>query len=660
MPILLRMLSLLALLSVQPLAAEAAWGPLPPDTWRIQAGDPQAPGGAVVLEERLAFNRSNLEWHYRVRIVSKEGMRAASFPAFPVGLLALEGRTIRPDGTVTPFASAKDCRQEPTKPTPYQPIQTLLVPPGVTSDCVVEVYARTETLWFQNNQWMRPLTRPWPIRTFVFSIHSYVDQSWSLQDVGRHRPEISETWTTRTFTFRNLPAEDEGPYVLAPTLDRPTLIFSFNDRLRTPPDGNPDTFWTQVASMLNLFQVKRAVRGDAYKAFSEALRKELPASPQEAARTLLIRAHTRLVNIHERTWETRQRGKDAESSIPSTRPYMAIDIGMLSPRYRVPDLGKMVREGGASAYDWQWLAWNLLADAGLKPRLLGVSNRNAWIFRYSFFNINQITRYLIGIEEPGRETLWLDPTRPLLAPGVIPAPYQGTPGILADLPEEMARPFEVPVQPATANTQTFTYTMAFAEGRQTFDLSAAFLGQEAYLLRFAAKDAAPQGRDQALKDLFAARLKDWTLTGAQVRHHGDVAQPYGWSIQGARPWEAAGALRVHPFPGLASPLEIPDAWPPRRTARIVLPYLQTHRATCRLAIPKGYHVPPQAALEARNAFGSVSWQLKPSSRPEEAEVDLVITTDTLVAPAEDLEAFKAYLGWIQDALARVVTVERDA
>lgn len=247
-----------------------------------------------------------------------------------------------------------------------------------------------------------------------------------------------------------------------------------------------------------------------------------------------------------------------------------------------------------------------------------------------------------------------------MAPGVIPAPYQGTPGLLADLPEEMARPFEVPVQPATTNTQTFAYTMAVAEGRQTFTLSAAFLGQEAYRLRYAVKDADPQGRDRALKDLFAERLKDWTLTGARVQNHGDVAQPYAWSIQGVRPWEEAGSLRLQPFPGLTPPLELPASWPPRRTARIVLPYLQTHRASCRLTVPQGYHVPPQAALEARNAFGNVSWQVKPSSRPEEVEVDLVITTDTLVAPAEDLEAFKEYLGWIQDALGRAVTVERNA
>jgi len=637
---------LAALLLALPLAAKIPLSPLPADAWSIKAGDPRAPKGAVVLEERLTFGPSSLEWAYRVRIVSEEGQRAAHFPAFGEGAQDLEGRTIRPDGTVIPFDSVKDLKTETLKVGYSKRTFTNLIPPGVTSDCIVEIRHKSSSIWLARRQWYRALVRPWPTRQFVLTMEHAFPWRWALQNVGQYRPEVTDSRVERIFTFRDLPPQEEGPFLLESALDRPTLVVFLNDRLTIGNQPSPDEFWQRAVQEYFTPYASRLSLGSRYKDFSKELRSGLSASPQEAAKTLMLRAHARLANFSRLTWEEKQQRRQA---------------GLEEPLFRnASDLSLALKYGGADDWGWTWLAWQLFTDAGLKPRLLGVCDREEWIFRYSFLNPYQIGHYLLGIEEPGKQILWIDPARGLLAPGAVYAEYQGTPGMLADVPEKMARPMDVPVEPREANARTFTYQVGFQEDRQTFTLAAAFRGNPAYTLREEARTLDPESRDKELLDRFKAPLKDWILSGAKAENLADPAQPFRWSLTGSRAWEEERRLRIDPFPGLPSPLDTPSAWPAQRSARIVLPFLQTHRATSRIQAPKGYRIVPQAPFQQDNLFGSVRWKLTPTPAGDAADVELVITVDELVAGPEAVQDLRAYLGWIQEALRHPVTAEKGA
>lgn len=629
-----------------PLAAKSPLGPLPADAWSIKAGDPRAPKGALVLEERLHLGTSEMEWSYRVRIVSEEGQRAVSFAAFSDGTKELTGRTIRPDGTEILFDSARDFKKETLKVGSSKRKYTNMVPPGVTSDCIVEVYHRTTDFWLKGRQWQRSLVRPWPVQEFILSFDKRFPARWGLQNMANVRPEVLDRRGDRIFLFRDLAPQEEGPFLLTSALDRPTLVVYPDDRLTGSQVPDPDAFWQRTVQEWYRPYASRLSLGGRYKDFSKAVREGLPASPQEAAKQVMIRAHARLANFERLTWEDKQKRKQEGLGEP-----LQLDAS---------DLSQAVKYGGTDDWGWLWLGWQLLTDAGLKPRLLGVCDREERIFRYSFLNPYQIDHYMLGVEEAGKEILWVDPSRGLLAPGLIYDDYQGTPAMLADLPEKMARPSDTPVQPASANTRTYTYRVAFEGERQAFTLDAAFQGIPAYALREDARDEDPQGREKALQERFQAPLKGWTLAGAKVENLQDVAKPYAWSLKGSREWEEERRLRVEPFPGLPSPLETPSAWPAQRSARIVLPYLQTHRATSHVQAPKGYRIAPQAPFQQTNLFGSVRWKLTPTPTGDAADVELVITTEELVAGPEATGDLRAYLGWIQEALRRAVIAEKGA
>ncbi|HLO66988.1 MAG TPA: hypothetical protein VK188_08225 [Holophaga sp.] len=629
-----------------PLAAKIPLSPLPADAWSIKAGDPRAPKGAVVLEERLHMGTSDMEWTCRIRIVSEEGQRAVAFAAFGEGTRELTGRTIRPDGTEILFDSVKDFKKETLKVGSSKRKFTNMVPPGVTSNCIVEVYHRTSDFWLRGRQWHRSLVRPWPIQEFILSFDTRFPARWGLQNMARVRPEVLDRRGDRIFLFRDLPAQEEGPFLLTSALDRPTLVVYPDDRLTGSQVPDPDAFWLRTIQEWYRPYASRLSLGSRYKEFSRTVREGLPAAPQEAAKALMLRAHAQLANFERLTWEEKQQRKEA---------------GLTEPiKLDASDLSQAVKYGGTDDWGWLWLGWQLLTDAGLKPRLLGVCDREDWIFRYSFLNPYQIEHYLLGIEEPGKDILWVDPSRGLLTPGVIYEDYQGTPAMLADLPEKMARPADTPVQPASSNTRTYAYQVTFQDDRQAFTLDASFQGNPAYIQRDDARDEDPQGREKALLERLQTPLKGWTLAGAKVMNLKDVAKPFQWSLKGSREWEEERRLRIDPFPGLPSPLDTPSAWPAQRSARIVLPFLQTHRATSRIQAPKGYRIVPQAPFQQDNLFGSVRWKLTPTPAGDAADVELVITVDELVAGPEAVQDLRAYLGWIQEALRHPVTAEKGA
>jgi len=103
---------------------------------------------------------------------------------------------------------------------------------------------------------------------------------------------------------------------------------------------------------------------------------------------------------------------------------------------------------------------------------------------------------------------------------------------------------------------------------------------------------------------------------------------------------------------------MPDAWPEQRRARIVLPYRSVFKAACEVKAPKGYRIPRQMGSDQGNLFGRVSWTFVPSDSETEARILLEMNLRSLGAGPENYEAFKAYMGWIQEALNRTVILEK--
>jgi len=139
-------------------------------------------------------------------------------------------------------------------------------------------------------------------------------------------------------------------------------------------------------------------------------------------------------------------------------------------------------------------------------------------------------------------------------------------------------------------------------------------------------------------------------------------KPLRWAVKGNLELEGERRLNVRPFPGMTSPLYLPDVWPERRSEKIVLPYRKIHRAKSTFKVPKGYVVRTATVLDERNLFGTVQW--KQSSKPLGADTEVVVEMEVQVkvlsAGSEDYALFRDYMGWITEAMNRTVLVEKES
>lgn len=648
MPCLSRLLMSGLMLAGSLLGAAPAWSPIPPSAWAVKPGDPAAPKGAVVVQERIRLNSHDLEWWYRVRIVSEAGKSAAELSGFPERPLELVGRTVYPDGKSVEFNSKKDFKVNTVTRGSFQRKSTVVIPPGVTSDCLVEVYYREAVNWADVSHWERRIMRNHPSQRCSIEFSRGFPMAWSLYGTGFHRPESIENGGERSLVFAQLPAGDDSPYLLESVLEQPTLVvFRIDPALQRAADGGPDKYWQEVAELGYRHWYETSLKkGGRYKAFAKEVLAGLPPERQEAARMITARVFSKIQNLDRLSWEEEQQRKQTKADAPS--------------RIDSEDLGDTVKYGATDDAGMTTLLFQLFRDANLYPKLVMVADRDRRLFRYRTMNRHQFTHVLLGVEDLGKPMLLIDPCLKLLPVGMIHPDYQATYGMQVDSASWSAKPFALPTQSPDLNTQTYEYKLRCEEERIRFDLKAAFTGQPAFTRRVDAYREEPKERNRDLKEDFEKRLNTWTIAEARSENVPDPAKPLTWTLSGQKEWEEGRRTELNPFPGMPNPYYLPDVWPEPRKARIVMPFLKVHKATSTVIVPKGYRVRPANPLNETNLFGQVKWKLNTQPTPEgtQATVELEVVGQTMSAPAEDYKPFKDYMGWIAEAMNRVLIVEK--
>jgi hypothetical protein len=95
--------------------------------------------GAVVLENRWVFTGIGIRRVLRIRILSGHGMEAAELDPFLPEAKGIEGRTVQPDGNATLFSSREEFISKTRTWGHPGRTRPILVPPGLTGDCLVEL-----------------------------------------------------------------------------------------------------------------------------------------------------------------------------------------------------------------------------------------------------------------------------------------------------------------------------------------------------------------------------------------------------------------------------------------------------------------------------------------------------------------------------------------
>lgn len=643
-----------ALLSVPVLAAD--WPPIPPDVWAMKEDPAKGLKDAVVLEDRTILKNTYVERIIRVRVLSEAGRKAVELDAFSDACYDFSGRTVYPDGKVLKFDKRQDFKKETTEVGEFSRKRTVVIPPGITGNCVVELRWLESTA--ENYRGRNPLPARLgydalfffggPYLTLLETVEIPNPFAWNYVPIsGRtQKLDIAERSGFRIISARNLPPLEQPPFSLPVSLDRPTLSVFFQPELtaRRQKEGQKE-YWDAVGRLFWKEDFESEIRkGRHYEALRARIFQGIPANePHASACKLLSALEKEIVNVAHLTHEERSNWPKDQKTPPSKQ------------------LGEICEVKASSGWGMVVLFYNLLKDAGFQPKVAFLADRDVRLFRPGSFNPWQATHAVVAVEEQGKGLLYLDPSQRFAAPGLVHPDFQGVQGLLLDPKADWsAQPFTVPIQPAAFNKKHFDYRLEIGEEEDRFKVNASFSGFPELAERRRYDEDEQVERNRKLRERFEKDIKGAAIQKAEVRNAENPATNVSWAVEGQVERESGRQRQVIPFPGLSYPLHIPDSMPKERSLAIVMPYLQTQSAISTFKVPKGYRVNSGLPTLQRNTFGSVNWiaEVKQQGEDTIVVVTLKVSVDTMFAGPTAYEELKTYLGWISETFRRTLILEK--
>jgi len=625
---------------------EATTAPVPPEVWAIREANGAPPCGAVILEERADYTYRTNSFRLRIRIYNEAGKAAANLEPFDHVVKFLEGRTVYPDGRAVAISTVQDFARQTVQRANLKGERAVVIPPGLTSDCVVDLHWEEESTALYGMTFRRPILRPFPSRFLQVSVPRNFWMGSAVLDAKALHLETGDDGPrgAHWFRFRDLPALEEAPYSARGLEGWPQLFCyrpspGVSDQIQDPLE-----YWGKVADYLFRPSFSNLTLGSAYRALLRDLQKDLPADPLQRTQLLLARIEKRIRNDAKLTYE--ERGEARKGDPPRSEA----------------DLNDIALCGHTSALGMHYLAFQVLRDSQVQPVLLFVVDRQQDSFRPSLKTIFQFDGLIMGVKTAdGKGYGWFQVGNRFMPVGIIGGPYQGTRGLLVDPADWSARLHPVPVQPSSLNQLRYAYTLQLEEEVDTFKVRALFSGLPEYDERcdYLRWDPAEQGR--RLKQAFEDRSKLLTVTRAEVLHATDPELNLTWEVAGTRAVEGLRTREVVPFPGLPAPVALPRSWPETRTRPIQMDDCRVLNATCRFRVPRGWKLAAPAGLKEANAWGSVDWTAVATPDPEGTRVDVAFKVDAsrLVGPGKDHLAFRTFLGWVEKGLDMGLTLVKE-
>lgn len=611
----------------------------------------QGISGAVVLEERVHFRPEFLEYVRRVRILSEAGKDSVEYATFPSKTTDIDGRTVYRDGRSVAFNSRKDFQEKQAVSANGEERKRIrLVPPGLSGDCVVEI------------RWKEPVDPDWgplpktygfmhwwrlggPYKTQLSVLEVPIKLYWAqMIQYQSHEPKIDYQGDSKIYTFQNLPAMTKPPYSseFAQDVPRFTLYapLTFLSEYNQKPHQE---YWKAAVEFFYKPYFEKGIRkSSAFARLQAELCSGLPEEPRAKAIELLLRLNTRVKNVQHLT-------KGEEAGVPRKEKLAG-----------TKDLEEAALREYASGVTMRLLYYHLLKSVGIQPRIALVADRDRWQFRYAVHNVFQFTDELIGVGVDPATALWVDPAERFTEPGYVDPDYQGTWALAVDTKDWSVAPFQVPAHVESSSQAQLDYRLNLEDDGDQFSLEARYTG---YLAqnernRYALLDQNEQ--DRLLKERLEGQMKGMSLRETTVVNARNPMQPLVVKVAGTLEQESGRQRVVRPFPGMASPIWIPDVLPDQRKVPIQIPYRRTWEAVSRFRVPKGFKLGEVPMMDLGNAFGRVQWSAapEPSGDPDEVAVKFRVTVSTHTANPGQYDYFKNFLAWVDRAHRQTVTLER--
>lgn len=630
--------------------AAADFAPIPASDWAVRTGTK----GAVILEDRTRWDGRTVFHLYRARIFARNGQDAAEIEDLPQGAYEIAGRTVYPDGHSVVINKRTDFATKAASLGNDAAKATHLVAPGITPDCIFELSWRESAdgpygglpKRFESGLYFHEvLPNPYPTRICSLELPLVMGLPWSLNPGSGPAPKVEENSRTRIITFTDLPALEVPPFALRPTLNLPSItVFWSPENMYRGWRRDPEAFWSHGPELYyKPYYEERIDKGGAFKALAAQLTAGLPKKPAEAAVELLMRLDGAVANV----------------SYPTFAEKAALPKNFWKD-YDVKDLTKAAKTRRTSADGMRLLYYHLLKEAGIKPSILMVCDRQTDFFSWQFTNLWQFSAEFIGVPREEGGFLWLDPSARYLTPGIIRPRYSGVPGLLLDTATWKGAKGFSPELVTPMNAEHFAYSLDLGEDADRLRIEAHFAGYPEYdqRSRFLALDE--PGQTKELKETFEGRLKNLKVESAAVQGATDPKKNLSWTLAGTLEHEDTRVRKIDPFPGMTWPVAVSGTVEDQRTVPIVLNYTDNYTALCTFKVPEGFGVAPRQDFTHENTFGQTSWIEAYDPATRQVTVRFKVEIRRVVAPASAWADFRTFLGWVEEACRAQVVLTREA
>lgn len=632
------------------LIAGETFPPVGPEVWSVSDAATQGQG-ALYLDLQVRVHPRFVEFQERIRITSDAGKSAVDLPTFSSSCYEIQGRTIHPDGRLTPFTGKDLVKKTLVRNGASGVDRQVVAVPGVSGDCVVDLRWKESTPFDDPNHYgfgaLRrfSLSGPYPVQRAVVGIARNLAWSWGFRTgravLVKKEEKAGMTW----ITLADVPAEPSAPYSLrSARITTELTVYPVPEALYGDSKRGPEAYWKAVGLLLRDYFEKGIRRGRAYAAFATPLLKDLPSSAVDRAAALMSRLDGAIRNLtfptHEE--EARMSRKEAEAEIDSK------------------DLDGAAERGSTDAAGMGFLFRALLKDAGLTPVLALVEDRNVGMFDAQLSCYQQFDNVLTAVRDESGTLNWFAPGRRFFRPGLIPEAYQGTWALQFDPKTWEPKTFSLPVQAAATNRIRFDYDLELNPTEDHFKVLASFAGLPEYEERTACMRLASEEQDRVLLERLARTFNTATFSRAHYQEITTPGRNVTWMTEGSIDRGTGRRRVVDPFPANPWPMGIPDRLDDSRDEKIVLPYAFSYQATCRFTIPRGYVLADMEPIQESNLFGKVSWSLERQPTGDGELCKVVVQVDVLkpVGLATQYPALKMFLGWEREALQRTLVLER--
>lgn len=633
-----------------PLAAED-FTPIPPEAWQIKAEETRGTG-AIVLEKQVLVSNRYVDTILRIRVASEAGKSAVEFGNFGPKTYDITGRTVHPGGAVTPFTK-KDLKDKTVLRVGSSSVErTVLIPPAVTGDCIVDIK------WRESKPYHEPiyygfgsmdifnLSGTSPVKTAVVEVPRTMPWAWSMIPGKAGKVAKDERGSSTRFVLSDLPPLEDAPYAIAGNRKPAMLLLWCNPQsLYNSMREGPDAYWNEVGKLVLKRDLEEGFTlGKTYQALSAELRKDRPAGAQDFAIELARRIAGRIQNLSAPTYleKAKQTKEDAKKEVHSK------------------DLRATAERSATDNWGMVCLYFRVLKDEGINPKVALVADRDRWVFNRSLLTYQQFHDVLIGVEEPGKGVIWVDPAWRFASPGLISQDYQGTPALSYDSTTWTASTILLPTQNAAMNQRRSDYALDIAEEEDRFTATIRFSGLQEVQQRRRYMALEPKEQNRLLKERLEKDSPRISLAKAEVLNAIDPGKGMNLAIEGRIERDSGRRREVEPFPMDPWALWVPDRLEPTRTELIALPHALVQTATSRFTVPKGWTLGRVEPFSERNSFGSVTWELAREAKEggEACTVQLKVEVVRTIAVASEYPALRAFLGWVREASGRTLVLER--